>query len=333
MLRKTIFVELVDYTPLPPKEILEICAAGSSSISYCQSKAQALENMCTKSHTLIVSNAPNPDLFATTTAKNPKTVAVLYTKLTMKEYCASLGTDGLHLVDHIVAAWEHSGMGIHYLRITLQKIIRGDYLGIEKYLLPCTDIQSLGIANSSQKEAACETVAHFAHQKLIGPATCTKIRGICEELLLNAIYDAFYATAKSDKRQVPSRKEGRAIAKKAQPYLYYACDGQSFAVSVRDPFGQLNKKVFFQYLAKLTAKPYAQSLIDSKKEGAGLGLMKVLFGVHSIVATVLADKVTEVSALLHLDIKASNAGNIGKGISFFTVPDSQPQKIGGIKLR
>ena len=45
----------------------------------------------------------------------------------------------------------------------------------------------------------------------------------------------------------------------------------------KDPFGLLKKEKFFEYLKKVLSRDDSSKIIDTKKGGAGLGLLKILF--------------------------------------------------------
>ena len=88
---------------------------------------------------------------------------------------------------------------------------------------------------------------------------------------MNALYDApVDADGKPLFADVPVRE--RVLMRADEKALVqYGCDGERFAVSVRDAFGTLRKETILQYLDKcLHADPLEQ--IDRKAGGAGLGL-------------------------------------------------------------
>ena len=100
----------------------------------------------------------------------------------------------------------------------------------------------------------------------------TAIGAVCEELLMNALYDA------------PVDEDGKPIFAEVDPHdrtetrsprpvsIRYAATDELFAVAVRDRFGRLAKNTILAYIEKCIHSP---NQIDRKTYGAGLGLYLV----------------------------------------------------------
>lgn len=111
----------------------------------------------------------------------------------------------------------------------------------------------------------------------------TAIGAVCEELLMNALYDA------------PVDELGRPIFAEVDPHdrketrsprpvsIRYAATDQMFAVAVRDRFGRLAKNTILAYIDKCINSP---NQIDRKTYGAGLGLYLVANAAASYVVNV-----------------------------------------------
>src|SRR5262245_58872315 len=93
-----------------------------------------------------------------------------------------------------------------------------------------------------------------------------------DELLMNALYDApVDQSGKQVFADVPT-KTRISLRMEQKAVIQYACDGDKFAVSVRDSFGMLSKEIVLKFLEKCIRS--AQQ-IDRKAGGAGLGLYLV----------------------------------------------------------
>src|SRR5262245_59330163 len=93
-----------------------------------------------------------------------------------------------------------------------------------------------------------------------------------DELLMNALYDApVDQSGKQVFADVPT-KTRISLRMEQKAVIQYACDGERFAVSVRDSFGMLSKEVVLKFIEKCIR---SSQQIDRKAGGAGLGLYLV----------------------------------------------------------
>src|SRR5262249_35160026 len=133
--------------------------------------------------------------------------------------------------------------------ITVEKILRRDIFGMEKYLTwgiqPVEEI----VGDSARKN---DHLAHFEefcndlglNTRLIGLA-----KGVVDEFLMNAVYNA---PVDEHGRHIYSklpRTERVVLTGRAQALFQYACDGRYLAMAVSDNFGTLTKETILQYLA------------------------------------------------------------------------------------
>jgi hypothetical protein len=138
---------------------------------------------------------------------------------------------------------------------------------------------------------AIETVLGYAEQSKMRRQVRTAIGAVCEELLMNALYDA------------PVDADGRPMFADIDPHdrietrsprpvsIRYAATDQLFAVAVRDRFGRLAKNTILSYIEKCISSP---NQIDRKTYGAGLGLYLVANAAASYTVNVAYGIATEV---------------------------------------
>jgi len=190
-------------------------------------------------------------------------------------------------VNHVVVGDELD----HGVFVTAQKLLTGDIFGIEKYLPAGTPVHYARLRDFDGRGRAIDTVLDFAEQAKMRRQVRTAIGAVCEELLMNALYDA------------PVDADGKPVFADVDPHdrrgtrsprpvsIRYAVTDSVFAVAVRDRFGRLAKNTILSYIEKCISSP---NQIDRKTYGAGLGLYLVANAAASYVVNVAYGIATEV---------------------------------------
>ena len=185
--------------------------------------------------------------------------------------------------------------------VTAQKLLTGDIFGIEKYLPEGTQVHYARLRDFEGRSRAIDTVLEFAEQSKMRRQVRTAIGQVCEELLMNALYDA------------PVDETGHQIFAEVDPHdrtksrsprpvsIRYAATDTQFAVAVRDRFGRLAKNTILAYIDKCLHSPVQ---IDRKTYGAGLGLYLVANAAASYVVNVAYGIATEVVCTFDRGAKA-----------------------------
>ena len=190
-------------------------------------------------------------------------------------------------VNHVIVG-EELDRGVY---VTALKLLTGDIFGIEKYLPEGTQVHYVRLRDFDGRSKAINTVLEFAEQTRMRRQVRTAIGQVCEELLMNALYDA------------PVDEQGQQIFAEIDPHdrtksrsprpvsIRYAATETQFAVAVRDRFGRLAKNTIIAYIEKCLHSPVQ---IDRKTYGAGLGLYLVANAAASYVVNVAYGIATEV---------------------------------------
>jgi hypothetical protein len=185
--------------------------------------------------------------------------------------------------------------------VTAQKLLTGDIFGIEKYLPEGTEVHYARLRDFEGRSRAIDTVLEFAEGAKMRRQVRTAIGQVCEELLMNALYDA------------PVDESGHQIFAEVDPHdrtktrsprpvsIRYAATETQFAVAVRDRFGRLAKNTILAYIDKCLHSPVQ---IDRKTYGAGLGLYLVANAAASYVVNVAYGIATEVVCTFDRGAKA-----------------------------
>ncbi len=175
--------------------------------------------------------------------------------------------------------------------VTAQKLLTGDIFGVEKYLPPGTPVHYARLRDFEGRGRAIQTVLDFAEQSKMRRQVRSAIGQVCEELLMNALYDApVDDTGKPMFAEVDphDRKDTRSPRPVS---IRYAATDNLFAVAVRDRFGRLAKNTVLSYIEKCIHSP---NQIDRKTYGAGLGLYLVANAAATYVVNVAYGIATEV---------------------------------------
>ena len=200
-------------------------------------------------------------------------------------------------VNHVVVGDELD----HGVFVTAQKLLTGDIFGVEKYLPAGTPVHYARLRDFEGRVRTIQTVLDFAEHNKMRRQVRTAIGQVCEELLMNALYDApVDADGKPMFADVDphDRKESRSPRPVS---IRYAATDTMFAVAVRDRFGRLAKNTILAYIEKCISSP---NQIDRKTYGAGLGLYLVANAAASYVVNVAYGIATEVVCTFDRGAKA-----------------------------
>jgi hypothetical protein len=185
--------------------------------------------------------------------------------------------------------------------VTAQKLLTGDIFGVEKYLPAGTPVHYARLRDFEGRGRAIQTVLDFAEESKMRRQVRNAIGQVCEELLMNALYDA------------PVDDNGKPMFAEVDPHdrkdtrsprpvsIRYAATDDLFAVAVRDRFGRLAKNTILSYIEKCIHSP---NQIDRKTYGAGLGLYLVANAAATYVVNVAYGIATEVVCTFHRGAKS-----------------------------
>jgi hypothetical protein len=202
-----------------------------------------------------------------------------------------------HRMNHVIVG-EELDRGVF---VAAQKLLTGDIFGIEKYLPEGTPVHYVRLRDFEGRGKAIDTVLEFAAQSKMRRQVRNAIGQVCEELLMNALYDA------------PVDESGHQIFAEIDPHdrtktrspkpvsIRYAATESQFVIAVRDRFGRLAKNTILAYIDKCLN---SGSQIDRKTYGAGLGLYLVANAAASFIVNVAYGIATEVVCTFDRGAKA-----------------------------
>ncbi len=190
-------------------------------------------------------------------------------------------------INHVVVGDELD----HGVFVTAQKLLTGDIFGIEKYLPEGTPVHYARLRDFEGRGKAIQTVLDYAEEAKMRRQVRGAIGSVCEELLMNALYDA---PVDADGKPMFADVDPHARVTTLSPRpvsIRYAATDQMFAIAVRDRFGRLAKNTMISYIEKCINSP---NQIDRKTYGAGLGLYLVANAAATYVVNVAYGIATEV---------------------------------------
>ena len=198
------------------------------------------------------------------------------------------------------------------LLTTVQKIIRKDIFGIEKYFSWGTQKITFKTNTSENKNeiisAAAELAQKVGLQNRLTNLFCT----VVDEFFTNALYNAPVDNKGQYRFSHFSRTQEVELDNHEFVDIVLACDSRRIGVSITDPFGSLSEAKTLEYLAKCFRK--GEDQIDKKEGGAGLGLYSTFESLSHFIINLQHNKKTEMIGLL--DIRGSHKDFVSKGKSF-----------------
>lgn len=318
MTTKSLFIGLPDYPPLPSEDALEAISHGTEF--HCtQVKQDAVSYISKNKKNLkfIVLNGPDKEILEQFRLQNSDGISILTTDLSMEQYASRLEFQENTLLDHVVSTSSGQDWTLTGLRVTIQKEMQNDLFGIDKYLKPETIIFSKKVTHSDQRRELNHEVMNYAESLRLTSATSKLLYGITEELLMNAIYDAPTGVDGQSIYGDVKRTKSISLSDEESCELSYGCDGDTFALGVRDPFGSLKKDKFQSYVKKVIRRKEGNKIIDTKKGGAGLGLFKILYSSHALICNSLPGHATEVISLIDIHCQIRDFSRMARSLHFF----------------
>lgn len=176
---------------------------------------------------------------------------------------------------------------------TAQKLLSGDLFGIEKYV-PNADIQYFRLQNYHGRSEAIDRIVAFAEEAKVRRQIRQNIAQVCEELLMNALYNAPVDQYGRPLFANVNPKERLELESPRPVSIRYFVNDELIGVAVRDRFGTLTKETMLRYIHKCL---HSRQQIDGKTLGAGLGLYLVASRTREYIINIAPGIATEAIAI------------------------------------
>jgi hypothetical protein len=216
-------------------------------------------------------------------------------------------------IDTLLAAgWQHviaHPMPIlaEELLATVQKLIRNDVFGLEKYMTWGAEVRSYTVEHTHDREAAVNALAKDIVGVGLPDRISSMVSVIADELIANAVYGAPVDDHGVHNRAADPREVSRTLTGREVVTVRWATDARCLAIEVRDRWGSLAP-------ATTGAKLAAGKQSAAQTEG-GMGLPLAYACCNQLVIDVAPGTLTEVIALLDIRYKPTE---LARAASFHT---------------
>jgi anti-sigma regulatory factor (Ser/Thr protein kinase) len=202
-------------------------------------------------------------------------------------------------ISHFLA--RHGEVDSEELLVTLQKILRADVFGLEKYFPWGAAEERHAVRSSADRGRVVEEAQRLAEAVNVPGRLAAQFCTAVDELVTNALYNApVDAEGRRRFAHLP-RTTPIQLDNDEQITVMFASDGRHMGVAVQDPFGSLEAETLLAYLSRCLRK--GEDQVDDKPGGAGLGLFYVYQSMTNFVVNVARGQRTESIGLL--DIRGS----------------------------
>lgn len=188
--------------------------------------------------------------------------------------------------------------GLLMLQRTVAKFVSGDLFGIEKYAPRGTEVHLCRLRDYAGRQKAIDEILAFADKAGVRRQVRAAVAQVCEELLMNALYDAPVGQDGEPLFAEVGTKDRLGQRSPRPVSIRYAAADSRFLVGVRDRFGRLTKDVILRYINKCLLSPERGQApidqIDRKTYGAGLGLYLIANAASQYVVNIAPGMATEV---------------------------------------
>ena len=176
------------------------------------------------------------------------------------------------------------------LTITVQKLIRNDLFGAEKYLLWGTDLATTTITRASQRAELIAEIDEQVRARGQSARVASMAMLVADELISNAVHNAPVDGAGTHYRKELPRDQELELDADHEILVRWGCDARYLAIEVTDPFGSLDRDTILAALAK--------NDVRESGSGAGMGVALAYRSCDHLVFNLAPGKRTQIIALI-----------------------------------
>ncbi len=218
---------------------------------------------------------------------------------------------GAHAITNMLVVNE-SGVDSVDLLVTVQKILRAEPFGLEKYFGWGVMMRELVISGSHQRAEVLKRIGDHAASLGVASRLRTLITSAADEFLTNALYNAPVSPTGEHPFASRSRTTPVRLRAGSEVAVRFCCDGSRFGISFTDRFGSLTPSRVQDYLAKGFRRGDDQ--VTEGTGGAGLGLYQLMDSLSHFVINLEPGVRTEMIGLV--DVRGSYRHFATAGTSF-----------------
>ncbi len=201
----------------------------------------------------------------------------------------------------LAAGWDHvvshaMPLLAEELIATVQKLIRNDLFGLEKYMAWGAEVRSYALGDARDRDAAVAKLAADVIAVGLPDRFGSLVSVIADELIANAIYAAPVDEQGARTRAQESRDTSRALTGRDAVTVRWATDARYLAIEVRDKWGSIDVPAVTKKLAA------GGTQVSADGEG-GMGLPLAYACANQLVIDCEPNARTEVIALIDVRYK------------------------------
>lgn len=306
---KIAFVEFHDYKPFPNHNSIEsICHPhGYKFVTNENALLKLLEN--NKKLDQIFINSPNYNFLENIVNRLPNTNITLVTDLPLKLYSSMLRSQEEKYLNQIISNREEFN-SVMEMKLVIDTLSTNKLAFWESIFDKKNIVSKIEIRKSVVRENINFCAAKYAEKMGLNQMTCKNIFAISEELLMNIIKDA---PNEAKKQNLVSQPDSQDIL----GHISYGYNGSLFTILAEDPWGAFNKNKLFQYVRKSLVTKNSSKLLDEKKDGAGIGIIKILNVSHGLICSVKKGYNTQVIVLIDIKDPLRDFNTMTRSLHFY----------------
>lgn len=199
--------------------------------------------------------------------------------------------------------------------ITVEKILRKDMFGIEKYLPAFgVELSASEVHGAEDRDGVVECIGDHVEWLGAGREARRAVAAIADELITNAVYDAPRDPSGRAKYHAVDRKEKIQLEPWEYVTVRWGSDGETLVLSVTDMFGALDPETIREGLRRCLS---GGDQIEQKAGGAGLGFYTALSYSTQLIVNIDRGERTEIIAIVDLRRKSAGARRAGQSLHLF----------------
>ncbi len=198
------------------------------------------------------------------------------------------------------------------LLATVQKLLRADVFGLEKYVAWGAEVRSYVLADARDRESAVATLAQDVVAAGLPDRMGSLVSVIADELLANALFTAPMDGQGQRYRRTDPRDAARPLNGQDRVTIRWATDARYLAIEVRDLWGSLDPHKVSARLSR------AGQITESETANSdGMGLPLAYACANQFVVNLCPGKLTEMIGLIDVRYKPTELGRAASFHSFF----------------
>jgi hypothetical protein len=201
------------------------------------------------------------------------------------------------------------------LLATVQKILRRECFGLEKYMAWGAEVRSYALDDARDRDGAVAALARDVVAVGLPDRVGSLVSVIADELIANALYAAPVDANGTRVRAHDARDQSRPLHGRDAVTLRWATDARYLALEVRDRWGSIDPIAIAKRLATAGTQP------NPSAEG-GMGLQLAYACCNQFVIDCAPGVLTEVITLLDVRYKPTE---LGRSASFHSFTGEVPR--------